>query len=267
MIRSPLTWVGGKYYMTSDIIALMPRHTHYVEVFGGALHVLFAKPRMPLETVNDVDGDLVNFWLVCRDKPEALEDKLAYTPYSRSLFEAWKNGHSSNDPVERAARWFFIHCAAFSGQARGGWSYLRARSTVGVPPADQFRRRSERIVDVCQRLATVQIECADFRVMLDRFGNEADNFLYLDPPYHGLRHYAHNFSEQDHLDLAALLKPLRSKWMLSYYETDLIAELYGDFEIKRRSTVRHSAPTKRGGTKPKAEELIIMNYEKQPSLF
>lgn len=74
--RSPIAWIGGKYYLASRIVDLFPEHDHYIEVFGGALHVLCAKPKTKIETINDLDEDLINFWLVCRDRIDELLPKV-----------------------------------------------------------------------------------------------------------------------------------------------------------------------------------------------
>lgn len=264
--KSPISWVGGKFYIASEIVALFPAHRHYVEVFAGALHVLFYKPKTLLETVNDKDGDLVNFWLVCRDHMDELVQKLDWTPYSRQLFLDWKKEPKPDDPVERAARWFYIQGCAVNGFYRGGWSYQKQRATVRVPCAPRFRRRVDRLMAARDRLAGVQIECADFRVMLDRFGGYKDNLLYIDPPYVGTESiYLERFTEQDHLDLAAMLQDAKAKILVSYGDHPITKKLYKKWHKKRIEMTRHCVIG--NGERPKVYEYIYMNYQKEPDLF
>jgi DNA adenine methylase len=82
MVTGPLKTHGGKHYLASRIVALMPRHLHYVEPYAGGLSVLLARdpedPRLwagcgsglrgVSEVANDLDGRLVNFWRVLRDE-------------------------------------------------------------------------------------------------------------------------------------------------------------------------------------------------------
>ena len=48
-LKAPFGWVGGKSKLAKDIVGLMPEHTTYVEVFGGALNVFYAKPKVSLK--------------------------------------------------------------------------------------------------------------------------------------------------------------------------------------------------------------------------
>ena len=66
-VPNPLKWHGGKYYLASRIVDLMPPHTHFVEPFAGGLSVLLAKsPDGVSEVVNDQNSDLTNFWDVLK---------------------------------------------------------------------------------------------------------------------------------------------------------------------------------------------------------
>ena len=58
-MKPPFTYFGGKTSIAPQIAALLPAHEHYVEPFAGSLAVLLAKRPSPMETVNDLDGDIV----------------------------------------------------------------------------------------------------------------------------------------------------------------------------------------------------------------
>src|SRR5258708_13181450 len=92
-VRSPIPWIGGKYYSASKILEAFPSpqsYSTYVELFGGAGHVLFRKPQYQhIEVYNDLNGDLVNFWMYCRDHPQELQDQIDSLPYSRQLHNIW----------------------------------------------------------------------------------------------------------------------------------------------------------------------------------
>ncbi|MCO6004010.1 DNA adenine methylase [Actinoallomurus purpureus] len=84
----PVTHYGDKAKLTDEIAVMLPEHTHYVEPFAGSLSVLLAKKPSRLETVNDLDRDLMIFWKVLRERPADLTRVCALTPHSRAELEA-----------------------------------------------------------------------------------------------------------------------------------------------------------------------------------
>jgi DNA adenine methylase len=87
VVKPPFAYYGGKTTLAPIIANLLPQHEHYVEPFAGSLAVLLAKTPSRAETVNDLDGDLVTFWRVLRDRPDELERACALTPHSREEYE------------------------------------------------------------------------------------------------------------------------------------------------------------------------------------
>jgi len=85
-MKPPMPYFGGKQTIASALVSLFPPHEHYVEPFAGGLSVLLAKAPSKMETVNDLDGDLMTFWRVLRDQPEDLIRACALTPHSRTEF-------------------------------------------------------------------------------------------------------------------------------------------------------------------------------------
>ena len=81
-------WYGGKLSHLDWLLPLLPTDAHhYVEPFGGSMAVLLNKKPSPMETYNDLDGDLVNFFRVLRNREEELQRKLSLTFYSRQEYE------------------------------------------------------------------------------------------------------------------------------------------------------------------------------------
>ena len=114
---APIAWYGGKHYLARWIIEQMPEHRVYVEPFGGMAGVLLKKEPSEVEIFNDLDGRVVNFFRVIRDRELFEEFKLRaeLTPYSREEFQILCD---TSEPTERVQRawWFFARCR----QARGG---------------------------------------------------------------------------------------------------------------------------------------------------
>src|SRR3954468_785325 len=124
-VGAPFAWYGGKSRLAPAIVKLLPAHRTYVEAFGGAAAVLCAKPRAVLEVYNDIDGGLVTFFRVLRDRPDELARALRETPYSREEFaRCWATWASIEDDLERARRWYVRCRQAFAGSAATvGWGY------------------------------------------------------------------------------------------------------------------------------------------------
>src|SRR5207244_1761552 len=112
----PLSYVGGKNRLAGKIIALIPEHNTYVEPFGGGAQVLFRKAPSPVEVLNDIDGDLVNFYRVCQVHHEELLRCMRFTLLSRKWYDLLKNTPpESLTDIQRAARYFFLQKSSFGG--------------------------------------------------------------------------------------------------------------------------------------------------------
>ena len=77
-------YYGGKFSHLDFILPLLPTHyQHYCEPFGGSAAVLINRPPAPVETYNDLDSEVANFFRVLRDDSDALIRRIALTPFSR----------------------------------------------------------------------------------------------------------------------------------------------------------------------------------------
>ncbi|MBI5307132.1 MAG: DNA adenine methylase [Planctomycetes bacterium] len=210
-IRSPVSRMGGKYYLTGWLSKYIPSHRLYCEPFAGAEHLLFSKTPSAVEILNDIDKHLTSFFLVLQEpgKRQALVDTLAFMPYSRSLWNAlrsqWKAGNIPGDEVERASQWFFLNRTCFGGdQRRGGFA---APSTTGRNPAQTYFSAIDNLEGVAGRMRGVTIECLDYQEYIRRY-DSPDTLFYCDPPYLNTEGYygKGNFAYDDHHALAKLLR-------------------------------------------------------------
>lgn len=252
-IKPLVPYHGGKSRLASWIVSLMPPHRVYVEPFAGSAAVLLAKPQSTHEVLNDVDGHIVNFYKVLRERPEDLERACRLSPYARDEFAAATLVDSEDlDELERARRWWVRVNHSFNHTATHmtGWSTSVKR---GSNNARTVWNRIERFQAVAERLAPTTIENKDAIEVIERYAFSSDTVVYADPPYllssradGGRRRpggdYAHEFgTEQEHRDLATCLHATPATVLLSGYHAPLYDELYADWHVAEQRVLRRSS--------------------------
>ena len=154
----------------------------YVEPFGGMLGVLCARPKAKVEVVNDIDGNLVNWWLCVRDHTDELARRVSFTPRSRTLFEQAIDELYSGigDPIDRA---LYFHIVVTQSLQHTGWrkcdwgvAYIGGGCTTARWVRKEF-------VVLADRLALTQIENRCALDILGRTQRDSNLLVYCDPPY------------------------------------------------------------------------------------
>lgn len=236
-MKPPFTYFGGKTAIAGRIAALLPAHEHYVEPFAGSLAVLLAKKPAPMETVNDLDGDLMNFWRVLRDQPGDLERVCALTPHSRAEHAMSRDLEVPSD-LERARRvWVRLTQDRGRSMRFTGWQYKTDRGEGSrLPVPDYLATCTSRIVPAAARLARVSLECGSALDVIARYGRTKAVLIYADPPYLGSSrlgspegYTAEMLTEPGHRQLADALRAADAAVVLSGYDTPLYAGLYADW--------------------------------------
>lgn len=227
-IKPPFSYYGGKTTLAPTIADLLPPHSHYVEPFAGSLAVLLAKKPSTAETVNDIDGDLINFWRVLRDRPEELERAAMLTPHSREEYLEARN--VEGDDLERARRvWVILtQGRSHSMKPTGWWS---ARLSTGRKAYPSFTTAfAQRMGNGSERLRGVSLENRDAVEMIRDYGQEPSVCIYADPPYLGstrATNYRHEMLEDElHDQLAEALNNCNASVILSGYASPLYEELF-----------------------------------------
>jgi DNA adenine methylase len=235
-VRSPVTYYGSKMRIAPWLVSLMPRHAHYVEPFCGGLSVLLAKPPSTLETVNDLDGDLVTFWRVLRDEPEEFLRVCELTPCSFAEFEQAKAVPYPDGitDVERARR-VWVALTQSRQRVRGAgtsWKSEVDRTRRSPPTMTEW---TTRLSETAERIRNVRLESAPAVEVVERYGGCDSVLLYLDPPYPMSArktdgdYLFDSMRDADHADLADALHRCRAAVMLSGYGCELYDDLFGDW--------------------------------------
>ena len=258
-------WYGGKYSHLDWLLPLLPKATHYCEPFGGSAAVLINREPSPVETYNDLHGEVVNFFRVLRTQKDALIEAIGLTPFSRAEFEAAiKEPPEGLSELERARRFYVLARQVRTGLAQkasaGRWAHCLLTSRAGMAGAvSRWLGAVEDLPLIAQRLLRVQIENEPAIEVIKRYDTE-DTLFYCDPPYpHASRGdskaYANEMTDEQHRELAQVLRGVKGKVALSGYHCDLMHELYGDWRrVEAKEKVIHSVKTTR-------KEVLWVNYE------
>lgn len=229
-------YLGGKYSMLNWLLPLLPETKHFVDVFGGSGVVLVNRKPSPIETFNDKNSKVVNFFKVLREQPDKLISALELTPHSRQEYdEAWYN---ETDSELEQARKFFVRTqqsmwAAGGQQQAKGWAASVSESRNAVSEkTGKWLSAVQNLPKMVDRLKRVQIECKDFRYIM-KYYDRPETLFYLDSPYEkSLRSdtkYEFDFVNQDFFDLHYYASKAKGLVAISGYRTDFMTELFKDF--------------------------------------
>lgn len=258
-------WYGGKFNHLNWLLPLLPESTHYCEPFAGSAAVLLNRKPAPVETYNDIDGEVVNFFRVLRDSQEDLIRAIGLTPFSREeLRIAVEEPTEKLSELERARRFFVRARQVRTGLAQtasaGRWAHCKLTSRAGMAGAvSRWLGSVEGLSEIVQRLLRVQIENANAIEVIQRFDSE-ETLFYCDPPYphesRGDSHaYGYEMTDNDHRELAEVLASLKGKVALSGYRCDLLDQLYKDWNCTE-------SPSKQClSVKQPRTEILWTNYD------
>ncbi|MFA6605105.1 MAG: DNA adenine methylase [Patescibacteria group bacterium] len=215
-------YLGAKWALADRLVALMPPHRVYVEVFGGSAAVLFKKPRSAVEVYNDLDRSVATFFRVLRDQPDELHRVLLLTPYSREEQEL--SMVAAVDDLEVARR-FFVRCWQTRGGYHGstGGSAWQNNQSGWTSQIQQYVKATDVLPNFARRLRGVMVEHADYRQILDAY-DSPETLFYVDPPYPfsarrgwGTSYPCDLRTDEEHADLLDRCLALRGAVMVSGY--------------------------------------------------
>jgi DNA adenine methylase len=259
-------WYGGKFSHLKWLLPLLPDCHHYCEPFAGSAAVLLNRRPSPVETYNDIDGEVVNFFRVLREDKAALVEAIGLTPFSREEFyhAVSLNGNAKSLSGIERARLFFIRARqARTGLAQtaslGRWANCKNTSRSGMSGVvSRWLGSIEDLPDIADRLLRVQIENRPALEVVKLYDNP-NTLFYCDPPYvHATRGdskaYGFEMTDEEHRHFADTVSYCRAKIALSGYRCELLDGLFKGWKCVE-------APSKKcHSIKKVRREALWMNY-------
>jgi len=262
-------YYGGKFSHLDFLLPLLPTtYTHFCEPFGGSAAVLINRLPAPVETYNDLDSEVVNFFRCLRDHGDELIRLIGLTPFSREELVRACRPEPSLTEIERARRFFVRARQTRTGLAQtsseGRWAHCILTSRASMAGAvSRWLGSVEGLPEIVQRLQRVQIENAPAIEVIRRYDSQSTLF-YCDPPYpHEARGdnkaYGYEMTDREHEELAEVLRSVKGDVAISGYRCPLMDRLYRDW-------IRVDANTRLcNSSKGERTESVWTNYD--PELF
>jgi DNA adenine methylase len=222
VIKTPISYYGGKQKLLSTILPLIPKHKMYVEPFIGGGAIFFAKEASHIEVINDTNKELINFYNILQNRFVELQKMVAVTLHCRTLHRdaqvVYEFPHLF-DEIKRAWAIWVLSTQSFSAMLDGSFGYDKTDNTTTKKITN---KRSQFTEHYAVRLQNVQVECADALYIIGS-RDTVDSFFYIDPPYFNsdCGHY-NGYSEQDFENLLSLLTKIKGKFLLSSYPSPVL---------------------------------------------
>ncbi len=271
-INTPFGYFGSKNKIALQLCNELPPHNCWVEAFCGSAALTLRKSPAPIEVINDVDDEIINFFEQLRNNSDALYKVLKLTPYAENELLISRIKKSRLSKLERARRFLIQSMFAVNGvfgEDKGGFSYSDSYSrNKHEARVNRWNNLPERLKMVANRLKDVRIENKDARKIVQRYSNRPATLLYLDPPYLVERTNGYNKDANDivfHKELLELSNEASCMIFISGYENDL----YNKFLIEKRGWHTYTIETitkDTNGTSYDRKEVVWSNKHFQKAL-
>lgn len=263
VLRPPVKWHGGKYYLAQRIISLFPAHRIYLEPFGGAASVLLNKHPVEVEAYNDLDLRITRLFRVLQTQGREFVERLQFVPYSQYEFESAACYPPNTSDLEKAICDFIRWRQSFGGRGKS-WSYTTKRARGGMAgDVNAWWTSIEQLPEIIERLRRVEILYQPAVDAIRRFDNP-DALLYCDPPYlhetraaHSRDVYGIEMTADQHYELGQILNRCHSRIVISGYPSALYEDMFKSWRRIEFDIANHSAGGRR---KSRKRETLWLNW-------
>jgi len=254
-MKTPITYWGGKQQLAQTILKLIPDHKQYNEPFFGGGAIFFAKKPAECEFINDINGEMVNFYRTLKLDFDQLKTEIDCTLHSEFQHKQAKGIYASplsHNSIMRAwAVWMLSHQSVYA-ILTNSWSVA-----IDKNKAKQIQNLKEIFtIQYARRLERTSIFCRDALNVI-KSTDRKTTFHYVDPPYFNadMGHYD-GYTLEDFKNLLDTLEKIEGKFMLSTYPSEILSEYAQRNGWRMIEIDMHRSAG--NGTKT---EVITMNYD------
>lgn len=250
--------MGGKSKSVKTILPLIPEHKCYVEPFFGGGWIYFAKEPSKVEAINDINGELINFFEVLRTKKNEFMSQFEFALKSRELYLHFRQNMNLDklSDVERAFRFYYIIQNAFGGMYR-----MNKKGECNAAFVSSPRKEAqgsfwdlEKIKMAHERLKNTIIENRDYKDLIKIYDKEY-TFFFFDPPYDTDLKY-NGISSFNYDELLDTCRNLKGKFLLTL--NGEMKDKFKEFNIIENK-VAHTINGWEGKDNDR-KEIIVLNY-------
>lgn len=279
-----LSYIGGKSKIAPKlIIPNIPTDIEeFIEIFGGMFWTFFSMdlkeyPNLKKVVYNDFNPLNYNLFKCVQNPEELLKAinsiecqqfgveitpvhlKEQFIRFQGEIFDV--NFKVNPGDYETAAKYVYILTQVFSGSKPETSSYIDLKGKYKSKYLT-FRDKLSKPNWVEHFLNITDVENMDFADVINKY-DSSTTYFYVDAPYWKTENYYsnHDFDRNDHERLANVLKTVKGKFGMSYYDFPLLSEWFPKDEYRWESKLfAKAAAAKKGKTQNMGEELLIMNY-------
>ena len=260
-MRAPFGSIAGKKYMAPKILPGIPPHRLYCEPFAGGAALFWSKKKedSQVEVLSDIDPDIVNGYSFLRDMNDEDVAWLMSQKWdvSRQNFQAAK---ALKPVIPREQFWKFKveQSSSWSGN-RKNFGYKKQGPWAGLKRLSVFK----------ERLAGVKTHAQSWDKTIAMY-DSPDSFFFIDPPYndrikaHGDALFPKSYIIPT-VQLRRVLRTMKGKFVLTVSDIPENRTVFNCFKQLRVPTEQHQGPLQVGSTTRKRTELILSNFDFQPS--
>lgn len=259
-LKPLIKWNGGKSDELKYIIPHLPTFNTYIEPFVGGGSLFFYLNRYQQQNIiNDIHPDLISLYQSIKNgHANDIYSLMSQYPNNEKTYYYIRDQFPVTNLIEQAFVFFYLRKTCYRGMLRYN---KQGKFNISFGRYKTYNFEILKNEHYHRLLNNTDIYNCDFMKLFDKYGQDPQSFIFLDPPYDcEFSNYGFClFNEQKQKLLCDEFKKFKCKCLLVISDTDLIRKLYsdyivGEYEVKYRFKIKDNRVNK------KATHLIIKNY-------